>query len=233
MWWTCLSRVWHGLLIKCCTTSINSWNVLKHMSKRIEGNSYLVAGFPDDAGAIDYTHVAIRAPPANKNRYRSRKSMRSITMQVVCDPYMCILSVKIPRLSPWLIYFGFSLWQRMAELDYEDGWQSMPTTSFEKLFSAICTDPNRSCTQETEYILFCCGWWPHTPTPPTKTESGIVMCMQSLKTHFEKLFMVPGRISWLHVIKPWDGVLCFCCVLHAPQYGIREEILQLYLTTSP
>lgn len=44
-----------------------------------------VSGFPNVIGAIDGTHIKIRAPPTDAASYINRKGFPSINVQVVCD----------------------------------------------------------------------------------------------------------------------------------------------------
>ncbi|KAL2099665.1 hypothetical protein ACEWY4_004059 [Coilia grayii] len=50
------------------------------------------AGFPNVIGAIDCTHVAIRAPHVNEYMYVNRKNFHSINVQLICDARMAILN---------------------------------------------------------------------------------------------------------------------------------------------
>uniref|UniRef100_UPI00398E7BF3 putative nuclease HARBI1 n=1 Tax=Pristiophorus japonicus TaxID=55135 RepID=UPI00398E7BF3 len=43
------------------------------------------AGFPRDQGAIDCTHVALRAPQNTPELFQNRKGYHSLNMQLVCD----------------------------------------------------------------------------------------------------------------------------------------------------
>ncbi|KAL2099484.1 hypothetical protein ACEWY4_003878 [Coilia grayii] len=61
--------------------------------RAIKAGFYRVAGFPNVLGAIDCTHVSIRAPSIEENVYRDRQRRHSINVQVVCDHNTRILSV--------------------------------------------------------------------------------------------------------------------------------------------
>uniref|UniRef100_A0AAR2IZC1 DDE Tnp4 domain-containing protein n=1 Tax=Pygocentrus nattereri TaxID=42514 RepID=A0AAR2IZC1_PYGNA len=52
-----------------------------------------VAGFPNVIGAIDCTHVAIRAPSQNEAAFINRKQIHSINVQVICDATMTLTNV--------------------------------------------------------------------------------------------------------------------------------------------
>ena len=43
------------------------------------------AGFPNVIGAIDCTHIAIKAPSQNEFVYVNRKHFHSINVQIICD----------------------------------------------------------------------------------------------------------------------------------------------------
>ncbi|KAJ8403265.1 hypothetical protein AAFF_G00354820 [Aldrovandia affinis] len=49
-------------------------------------------GFPNIIGAIDCTHIAIRAPHANEYVYVNRKNYHSINVQLICNARMAILN---------------------------------------------------------------------------------------------------------------------------------------------
>lgn len=51
------------------------------------------ARFPDVLGAIDCTHVALRAPRIGEASFRNRKSYHSLNVQVICDARQRIMSV--------------------------------------------------------------------------------------------------------------------------------------------
>ncbi|XP_059384683.1 putative nuclease HARBI1 [Carassius carassius] len=50
-------------------------------------------GFPNVIGAIDCTHVAIRAPNVNENAFINRKHFHSINVQIICDADMLLTNV--------------------------------------------------------------------------------------------------------------------------------------------
>jgi len=54
---------------------------------------YAIANFPNVVGAIDCTHVQIRAPSTNEEAYVNRKGHHTINVQAVCDADMKILNV--------------------------------------------------------------------------------------------------------------------------------------------
>lgn len=54
---------------------------------------HAVAGFPNVVGAIDCTHVAIRAPSTHEDVYVNRKGCHTINVQAVCDSESKLLNV--------------------------------------------------------------------------------------------------------------------------------------------
>ncbi|XP_031418667.1 putative nuclease HARBI1 [Clupea harengus] len=72
---------------------------------------YAIAGLPNTIGAIDYTHVHIKAPSPNPFPYLNGKRYHSINVQIICDAQYHLLNVvsHIPggdrgyALAPWLM----------------------------------------------------------------------------------------------------------------------------------
>lgn len=60
---------------------------------RVKRGFMETTGFPNVIGAIDCTHVAIRAPAMNEHVYVNRKNTHSINVQVICDARMALLNV--------------------------------------------------------------------------------------------------------------------------------------------
>lgn len=54
---------------------------------------HAIAGMPNTIGAIDCTHVRIKAPSAASIQYINRKNFHSINVQVICDAECRILNV--------------------------------------------------------------------------------------------------------------------------------------------
>ena len=52
-----------------------------------------MAGLPNVIGAIDCTHILIRAPSVDEYVYVNRKNVHSINTQIICDADMLITSV--------------------------------------------------------------------------------------------------------------------------------------------
>ncbi|KAL6469110.1 hypothetical protein MHYP_G00226340 [Metynnis hypsauchen] len=52
-----------------------------------------IASFPNVIGAIDCTHIAIKAPSEEEFAYVNRKHFHSINVQIICDAKMCLTNV--------------------------------------------------------------------------------------------------------------------------------------------
>ncbi|KAL6486323.1 hypothetical protein MHYP_G00057150 [Metynnis hypsauchen] len=52
-----------------------------------------IAGFPNVIGAIDCTHIALKAPSEEEFAYVNRKHFHSINVQIICDAKMCLTNV--------------------------------------------------------------------------------------------------------------------------------------------
>lgn len=52
-----------------------------------------MSGFPNVIGAIDCTHVAIKAPSENEYAFVNRKQFHSINVQIICDANLILLNV--------------------------------------------------------------------------------------------------------------------------------------------
>ena len=54
------------------------------------------AGFPNVIGAIDCTHIAIKAPSHDEFIYVNRKHFHLINVQIICDAQMQLTNI-VPR----------------------------------------------------------------------------------------------------------------------------------------
>ncbi|XP_051780888.1 putative nuclease HARBI1, partial [Erpetoichthys calabaricus] len=54
---------------------------------------YSMSGFPNVIGAVDCTHIAIKAPSQNEFVYVNRKHFHSINVQIISDAKMCLTNV--------------------------------------------------------------------------------------------------------------------------------------------
>lgn len=52
-----------------------------------------MSGFPNVIGAIDCTHVAIKAPSVNEVAYVNRKNVHTINVQIICDSNLIITNL--------------------------------------------------------------------------------------------------------------------------------------------
>ena len=84
-----------------------------------------IAAFPNVLGAIDCTHVAIKAPSLNEEAYVNRKGVHTINVQAVCDMNMKFLDIvaKWPGSShDAFIWRTSSLRRLFQEGQLPDGW---------------------------------------------------------------------------------------------------------------
>ena len=58
----------------------------------IKQDFHAIAGFPNTIGAIDCTHIRIKAPSPEPYPYFNRKGFHSINVQIICDANMNILN---------------------------------------------------------------------------------------------------------------------------------------------
>ena len=56
---------------------------------------YMVYGFhmKQLTGAIDCTHIAIKAPSEGEYVYVNRKHFHSLNVQIICDAQMCLTNI--------------------------------------------------------------------------------------------------------------------------------------------
>ncbi|KAK0141908.1 putative nuclease HARBI1 [Merluccius polli] len=52
-----------------------------------------IADFPNVIGAIDCTHIAIKAPSEGEYAYVNRKHFHSLNVQIICDAQMCLTNI--------------------------------------------------------------------------------------------------------------------------------------------
>ncbi|XP_034550678.1 putative nuclease HARBI1 [Notolabrus celidotus] len=82
-----------------------------------------MSGFPNVFGAIDCTHIAIRAPYENEYVYINRKHVHSVNVQVICDPNMVFENI-VAR-WPGSTHDSFilsSVGRRLQAGTVPDGW---------------------------------------------------------------------------------------------------------------
>ncbi|XP_051506713.1 putative nuclease HARBI1 [Myxocyprinus asiaticus] len=61
----------------------------------VKQNLFAIAGFPNVIGAIDCTHIPIKAPPgSNGGDFVNRKGVHSVNVQMVCDSMCHITNVE-------------------------------------------------------------------------------------------------------------------------------------------
>ncbi|XP_061595551.1 putative nuclease HARBI1 [Cololabis saira] len=84
-----------------------------------------MAGFPNVIGAIDCTHIAIRAPTENEFVYVNRKNVHTINVQVTCETNMVLTNI----VARWpgsthdaFILTHSSIGRRLQAGAARDGW---------------------------------------------------------------------------------------------------------------
>ena len=93
--------------------------------RRVKEEFVAKYGFPGVLGAIDCTHIQIRAPDVNSVIYVNRKGTHSINVQVVCDAsqYITHVSANFPGSSHDAYILGASVIPGIFERDpVPDGW---------------------------------------------------------------------------------------------------------------
>uniref|UniRef100_A0A8C7IWX7 Putative nuclease HARBI1 n=1 Tax=Oncorhynchus kisutch TaxID=8019 RepID=A0A8C7IWX7_ONCKI len=86
---------------------------------------HTIAEFPNVIGAIDCTHIAIKAPSLNEFNFVHRKGFHSVHVQVICDSHLALLNV----VAKWpagthdsVIVQNSSVGLNLQEGAVEDGW---------------------------------------------------------------------------------------------------------------
>ena len=84
-----------------------------------------IAGLPNTIGAIDCTHIPIKAPASHEDVYVNRKGVHTVNVQAVCDADMTILDL----VAKWpgsthdsLIWRASRLHSMFEQGDIEGGW---------------------------------------------------------------------------------------------------------------
>lgn len=91
----------------------------------IKRDFHAIARFPNIIGAIDCTHIAIKAPSTNEFNYVNRKGFHSVNVQIICDANLLLLNV----VARWpggthdsFVLQNSSVGVRLQEGAVEDGW---------------------------------------------------------------------------------------------------------------
>ncbi|XP_039591558.1 putative nuclease HARBI1 [Polypterus senegalus] len=97
---------------------------------KIMTDFYNIAGFPSVIGAVDCTHVALKAPTVDEFAFVNRKGYHSINVQVICDAHLNLLNVvlrtareghTIPslcRTASWDFVFSKTLLEKAGLLNH-------------------------------------------------------------------------------------------------------------------
>ncbi|XP_060921089.1 putative nuclease HARBI1 [Labrus mixtus] len=105
--------------------------------------------FQNVIGAIDCTHIAIRAPSDNEFAYVNRKHFHSINVQIICDAQMYITNV----VAQWLgsthdsfILRSSSVGDRLQAGAVQDGWLLDGTrTAIQRTGGVLLYTPQKVC----------------------------------------------------------------------------------------
>ncbi len=111
-----------------------------HQQAEIKRGFHAIAGFPNITGAIDCTHIAIKAPSHNEFSYVNRKGFHSINAQIICNTTMSLLNV----VARWpggthdsFILQNSSVGVHLQAGAVEDGWLIGECYNISKLFSGL------------------------------------------------------------------------------------------------
>ncbi|XP_067142706.1 putative nuclease HARBI1 [Centruroides vittatus] len=88
----------------------------------VSSRFFIISQMPGVVGAIDCTHIAIKAPPAskyNEESFINRKGFHSINVQVVCDSQLRILNIN--PLYPGRTHDAFIWRNSTLRENFEDG----------------------------------------------------------------------------------------------------------------
>lgn len=98
--------------------------LLPHKAE-VKRGFHAIAGFPNVIGAIDCTHIALKAPSQHEYNFVNRKGFHSINVQLICDADLMLLNV----VARWpggthdsFIVQNSSVGIRLQERAVEDGW---------------------------------------------------------------------------------------------------------------
>ncbi|KAL2082806.1 hypothetical protein ACEWY4_022624 [Coilia grayii] len=183
-------------------------------------------GFPNVIGAIDCTHVAIRAPHVNEYMYVNRKKFHSINVQLICDAHMAILNavVRWPGSThDSFIVRNCSVGNRLEAGAGRDGWllgdRGYPLKKW--LLTPIAH------TETAEEA--------HFNTAHARAQSVVERSIGMLKGRWRCLDASRGRL--LYDPEKVCQIILACCVLHnlCLSHGIelREEEMCMDLDDHP
>ncbi|ROL47356.1 Protein ALP1-like [Anabarilius grahami] len=80
-----------------------------------------IAAFPNVLGAVDGTHVAIKAPSDDEELYVNRKNFHSVNALIVCDASLKITNLGLMTHDPFILTTS-ALCQQFSEGQIPDGW---------------------------------------------------------------------------------------------------------------
>ncbi|XP_059915803.1 putative nuclease HARBI1 [Gadus macrocephalus] len=86
-----MPAVWDGIIRMSSRYIKFPYNAVEQA--HIKAQFAATAGFPNVIGAVDCTHIAIKAPSQDEFVYVNRKHFHSINVQVICDAQMQLLNI--------------------------------------------------------------------------------------------------------------------------------------------
>ncbi|KAK0145349.1 putative nuclease HARBI1 [Merluccius polli] len=87
------TRDWRHMRHFTADTKQNYAGRQHHQQPDIKQGFHAILGFPNIIGAIDCTHIIIKAPSHNEFSYVNRKGLHSINTHIICNANMSLLNV--------------------------------------------------------------------------------------------------------------------------------------------
>ncbi|XP_005986992.1 putative nuclease HARBI1 [Latimeria chalumnae] len=180
--------------------------------QRIKDVFYRLAGMPNVLGAIDCTHVAIKAPNAEDLCYVNRKGFHSINCQMVCDGTGMLLNVEVQwpgSMQDSAIFQQSSLSRHFEEEACKEGW--LLGDGVYQLQKWLLTPLHYpETTAEYRYNM-----------AHSATHSAIEHTLGALRARFRCLDGSKGTLQYSP--EKCSRIVVACCVLHniALQHGLE------------
>jgi len=86
-----MPAVWDGIIRISARYIKFPYNAAEQAN--IKAQFVAIAGFPNVIGAIDCTHITIKAPSQDEFVYVNRKQFHSINVQIICDAQMHLTNI--------------------------------------------------------------------------------------------------------------------------------------------
>ncbi|KAJ8369796.1 hypothetical protein SKAU_G00098240 [Synaphobranchus kaupii] len=80
-------------ILHVLSTRYNSYPFTADEQERVKAEFVRSFNFPGVIGAVDCTHIALRAPSVDEHAYVNRKNFHSLNVQIICDTRMQLLNV--------------------------------------------------------------------------------------------------------------------------------------------